>query len=233
MLKKRESYLLAGLMLAVLAVFACGPSESQVTQLIDLKVAESERKSASLIEKTVEESDAQAVEAILANERKTMALIEKRQTEMTEDVKALLDEYFDRTNTRVQELVDREGEEIKSSRQASDQEVLRILQDGIESLDEEMLKAIDIMYDDIEELRDSDRLLVGAVCKADYWSNAAFAMMWWTIVYLEGGDAPLEDIKTFANGLTTDDYNEVEEAVCTIDEAGYFRLKGMSEVTDE
>ncbi len=96
-----------------------------------------------------------------------------------------------------------------------------------EAREEDYREVTDIIYGDIDDLAEASQLLVGAVCQSDYWSNATFSMVWWTIGHLEGEDAPLGNIKAFTDGLTADQYNDIEEGVCILDEAGRFRLKGQ------
>ena len=184
----RVTVFTVSLALAAVVLSSCGPSESEIQQMIDAAITNSEQR----IAESVQTQNTATFEKAAAS---NTAAIEK--------VKASID----------------------ASNQDAVEEMRAMIKTLYESTEQDFEEATDTIYGDIDDLGEASQLLVGAICQSDYWANAAFAMIWWTIIYLEGGDAPLENIKAFANGFSADEYNDVAEGVCVLDETGRFRLK--------
>ena len=190
MRKIRAIMFVASLTVAAISVSACGPSEQEVTRMIDTSIRASEQR----IVETVNAKNAAASKEMTAANADTVkriqTSIEASNREAVEDTRAMIGVFYG-------------------------------------DVDKDFREVTDLIYDDIDAIAETTQLLVGAVCKSDYWSTTFQSMMWHTLIYLEGGDVALEDIKALGHGMSFSAYNETTDAACFRDEAGFMMLKGQ------
>lgn len=193
-----------GMLVAV--VTACGPSEAEVTKMVNDAVAQSEAEASRMLDDVVEQSEARL----------------KAQHYSKAEASQMVNDAVEQSETRLKAEFDDKLEQQNEEHLALIAEQVFIMED--------MADLVQRVRDTHQANRDifaeADQMLERAVCETDYWVNATRTMLWYSLDYASGGPTTLEEAQGFWGGIVVpDDYGRTLSVICDVGGEGQWVLK--------